>query len=138
MSKCDCYQFETKRRYLSNIDKITYTLATERLAPEYIDEEVSVCYGTKEKDVCDCGGDKSKCNFYERVRAEAADEKKNLSTTKDVLEEIEGLIGEYWGTEPIYYTDSKNKEEAGAAKLCCKILEAIRIARGGENDEKDS
>lgn len=57
MSKCDCYQFETKRRYLSNIDKITYTLATERLAPEYIDEEVGVCYGTKEKDVCNCGGD---------------------------------------------------------------------------------
>lgn len=138
MSKCDCYQFETKRRYLSNIDKITYTLATERLAPEYIDEEVSVCYGTKEKDVCNCGGDRRKCSFYERVRAEAAEEKKNLSTTKDVLEEIEGLIGEYWGTGPIYYVDSKNKEEAGAAKLCCKILEAIRTAQGGENYEKDS
>ena len=137
MNKCDCYQFETKRRYLSNIDKITYTLATERLAPEYIDEEVGVCYGTKEKDVCDCGGDKSKCNFYERVRVEAAEEKKNLSTTKNVLEEIEDLIGEHWGTDPIYYVDSKNKEEAGAAKLCCKILEAIRMSRGGI-DEKNS
>lgn len=137
MSKCDCYQFETKRRYLSNIDKITYTLATERLAPEYIDEEVGVCYGTKEKDVCNCGGDKSKCNFYERVRAEAAEEKK-FSERKDVLDEIENLIGEYWGTNPIYYTDSKNKEEANAAKLCCKILEAIQIAQRGGNDEKDS
>lgn len=136
MSKCDCYQFETKRRYLSNIDKITYTLATERLAPEYIDEEVGVCYGTKEKDVCNCGGDKRKCSFYEIVREKAAEEK-NLSTVKDVLEEIEGLIKEHWGTDPIYYTDSKNEEEADAAKLCCKILEAIRIARGG-NDEKDS
>ena len=135
MSKCDCYQFETKRRYLSNIDKITYTLATERLAPEYIDEEVGVCYGTKEKDVCNCGGDRRKCSFYERVRAEAAEEKKNLSTTKDVLEEIEGLIGEYWGTDPIYYVDSKNKEEDGAAKLCCKILEAIRVSRGGIDGE---
>ena len=137
MNRCDCYQFETKRRYLSNIDKITYTLATERLAPEYIDEEVGVCYGTKEKDVCNCDGDRSKCSFYERVRAEAAEKKKNLSTTKDVLEEIEGLIEDYWGTDPIYYVDSKNEEEAGAAKLCCKILEAIRMSRG-ENDEKDS
>ena len=136
MNRCDCYQFETKRRYLSNIDKITYTLASERLAPEYIDEEVSVCYGTKEKDVCNCGGDKRKCSFYETVR-EKAEEKKNLSTTKNVLEEIESLIGDYWGTDPIYYTDSKNKEEAGAAKLCCKILEAIRALRG-ENNEKDS
>ena len=135
MSKCDCYQFETKRRYLSNIDKITYTLATERLAPEYIDEEVGVCYGTKEKDVCNCGGDKSKCNFYERVRAEAAEEKENLSTTKNVLEEIEGLIGDYWGTDPIYYVGSQNTEEDGAAKLCCKILEVIRVSRGGIDGE---
>ena len=59
------------------------------------------------------------------------------SYVKNVLEEIEDLIGEYWGTEPIYYIDSKNEEEAGAAKLCCKILEAIRALRG-ENDEKDS
>ena len=138
MSKCDCYQFETKRRYLSNIDKITYTLATERLAPEYIDEEVGVCYGTKEKDVCNCGGDKRKCSFYEIVREKAAEEEKNLSTSKSVLEEIEDLIGEYWGTDPIYYIDSKNEEEAGAAKLCCKILEASRIAQRGENNEKDS
>lgn len=136
MSKCDCYQFETKRRYLSNIEKITYTLATKRLAPEYIDEEVGVCYGTKEKDVCNCGGDMRKCSFYESVREKAVEEK-NLSTSKNVLEEIEDLIGEYWGTEPIYYIDSKNEEEAGAAKLCCKILEAIRAFRG-ENNEKDS
>lgn len=44
---------------------------------------------------------------------------------------------EYWGTDPIYYTDSRNKEESGAAKLCCKILKAIRTVQGG-NDEKDS
>jgi hypothetical protein len=44
-------------------------------------------------------------------------------------------IGEYWGTDPIYYVDSKNKEEDGAAKLCCKILEAIRVSRGGIDGE---
>ena len=61
-----------------------------------------------------------------------------IPTIKNALEKIEGLIGEYWGTEPIYYIDSKNEEEAGAAKLCCKILEEIRIAQRGENNEKDS
>ena len=60
------------------------------------------------------------------------------SYVKDVFEEIEDLIGEYWGTDPIYYTNSKNEEKADAAKLCCKILEAIHIAQGGENGEKDS
>ena len=61
-----------------------------------------------------------------------------IPTIKNVLEKIEDLIGEYWGTDPIYYTNSKNEEEADAAKLCCKILEAIHIAQKGENDEKDS
>ena len=58
-----------------------------------------------------------------------------VPTIKNVLEKIEGLIGEYWGTDPAY---SENEEEAGAAKLCCKILEAIRIAQRGEKNEKDS
>ena len=58
-----------------------------------------------------------------------------IPTIKNVLEEIEDLIGEYWGTDPIYYTNSKNKEEADAAKLCCKILEIIWLAQRGENNE---
>lgn len=127
MNKCDCYRVESE----------IHCFVDENDVPIYESINVPRCLGTKEKDVCDCGGDKSKCNFYERVRAEAAEEK-NLSKTKNVLEEIEDLIGEHWGTDPIYYVDSKNEEEAGAAKLCCKILEAIRIAQGGENNEKDS
>ena len=58
-----------------------------------------------------------------------------IPTIKNVLEKIEGLIGEYWGTDPAYYTGSENEEEAGAAKLCCKILEAIRMSRGGIDEE---
>lgn len=126
MNKCDCYRVEPE----------IHCFVDEKGVPIYESINVPRCRGTKESDVCDCGGNKLKCNFYERVRAEAAEEKK-FSERKGVLEEIENLIGEYWGTNPIYYTDSKDKEEAGAAKLCCKILEAIRIAQGG-NDEKDS
>ena len=127
MSKCDSYHLEPEQHYF--VDEYGATI--------YENINVPRCWGTKEKDVCNCGGDRRKCSFYETVR-EKADEEKNLSTTKNILEEIEDLIGEYWGTEPIYYIDSKNEEEAGAAKLCCKILEAIHIAQGGENGEKDS
>ena len=28
----------------------------------------NVCYGTKEKEICSCGGDRHKCDFYEEVR----------------------------------------------------------------------
>lgn len=127
MSKCDCYHVEPE----------VHRFVDENGDSVYGNINVPRCWGTKESDVCDCGGDKSKCNFYERVRAEAAEEKK-FSERKDVLDEIENLIGEYWGTNPIYYTDSKNKEEANAAKLCCKILETIRIAQRGETNEENS
>lgn len=30
-----------------------------------------VCYGTKERESCRCGGDESKCDFYEHVREKA-------------------------------------------------------------------
>ena len=61
-----------------------------------------------------------------------------IPTIENVLEKIESLIGEYWGTDPAYYTGSGNEEEAGAAKLCCKILEIIWLAQRGEKNEKDS
>lgn len=124
MIRCDCYCVEPE----------IHCFVDKNGVPIYESINVPRCCGTKEKDVCDCCGDKSKCNFYERVRAEAAEEKK-FSERKGVLEEIENLIEEYWGTNPIYYTDSKDKEEAGAAKLCCKILEAICIAQGEGNEE---
>ena len=59
-------------------------------------------------------------------------------TEREALTEIKKLIDLYWGVDPIYYTNSENKEEAEAARLCCKILEAIWLSQKGENDEKDS
>ena len=134
MSKCDCYRVQAERRYFSDYDK-GYAAAQGRYLSDYEDTYKGVCLGTKESDVCDCGGDKSKCNFYERVRAEAAEEKK-FYERKDVLKEIENLIGEFWGADPIYYTE--DGIEADYAKLCCKILEVIRAVKEGETDEKDS
>lgn len=95
--------------------------------------------GSREVDYCSCDGDISKCDFYENMRKEARAEGRSSNTvTQQALKEIEDLIGFYWGTDPAYYTGSENKEEADAAKLCCKILETIWLAQEGENDEKDS
>ena len=35
-----------------------------RKCSSYIDGKTPRCMGTKEIDVCSCGGDKSKCDFY--------------------------------------------------------------------------
>lgn len=36
----------------------------------HVEHGESVCYGTKEKDACSCGGNVSKCNFYAYKRVE--------------------------------------------------------------------
>ena len=62
MCKCDCYHTQKKLRY-------TYNQFTGNPIPHNI--EIGVCWGTREADECDCGGDRSKCNFYPKVREEA-------------------------------------------------------------------
>ena len=138
MSKCECYRTRTERRYFSDYEK-GYAAAQGRLLPDYEDICKGVCFGTKEVDHCSCDGDRSKCDFYENVRQEErAEARGSDATTQRALKEIEDLIGCYWGTDPAYYTGSENEEEASAAKLCCKILEAIHIAQRGEKNEEDS
>ena len=138
MNKCECYRIRTERRYFSDYEK-GCAAAQGKLLPDYEDICKGVCFGSREVDYCSCDGDISKCDFYENVRKETRAEGRCSDTaTQQVLKEIEDLIGFYWGTDPAYYTGSENKEEADAAKLCCKILEIIWLAQRGENDEKDS
>lgn len=56
----------------------------------------TVCYGTKEIDVCSCDGDKSKCDFYPEVR-----EKANVMTNGD---RIRGMTDEELAAEIVFYT----------------------------------
>ena len=64
-SKCDCYKTVKTTRF-------TYHPVTGQ-AIGY-DVEHGVCYGTKERDVCDCNGDRINCSFYPEVREEAKKE----------------------------------------------------------------
>lgn len=34
--------------------------------------KIGVCWGTKECEACSCGGDESKCDFYDHVRERAS------------------------------------------------------------------
>ena len=69
MNKCRCYHTQNKLRY-------TYNPITGRTIPH--DVEVGVCWGTKETDECNCGGDEAKCDFYPNVREKV--KKENLDT----------------------------------------------------------
>ena len=62
MKKCDCYHLQTERMY-------TFHPLTRQ--PTGYDIDVGVCWGTKERDRCGCGGDPTKCDFYPEIRLKA-------------------------------------------------------------------
>lgn len=74
---CDCYEVTKERRHLTEYEK-GYYYGKQGKEPTYITEEVSRCLGTKEKDVCSCGGYRSQCNFYrEKFMKEFENDKDN-------------------------------------------------------------
>lgn len=73
---CDCYHIESKRRY-------TYHPITGD--PIRHDINIGVCWGTKEIDECNCGGDMTKCDFYPEVREKARKELKRDKNTEKVI-----------------------------------------------------
>jgi hypothetical protein len=57
MKKCDCYHIQSTIKYKD--DCIPF------MAHD------GVCWGTREQDICSCGGDRTKCDFYPDVREKA-------------------------------------------------------------------
>lgn len=79
MMLCDCY-----------IDEMTYGGTRGK------------CMGTREYDPCDCQGDKSKCDFFERVRKSVEmdnGERFNIITSKGIKlnDKMKSIIKRYHG-----------------------------------------
>lgn len=62
--ECDCYRTQKMRRYLTEYEKGFYTSLYGKTPVDYIVEDQPYCMGTKEREICTCGGDKRKCDFY--------------------------------------------------------------------------
>lgn len=91
MKKCDCYHIKTEKRYIHN-----------PFAGNYIgyDVKVGICWGTKEEDRCDCGGDRTKCDFYPEVREKAMKESKKILTNSDRIRAMtdDELVDFFYGS----------------------------------------
>lgn len=61
--KCDCYEETQELRYLTDFQRGECFARTGKLV-DYVTETVGRCRGTKECDICSCGGNTAKCDFY--------------------------------------------------------------------------
>lgn len=125
MNKCDCYHIQPTIKYKYNPitgDPILFTA------------QEGVCWGTKEMEICSCGGDRTKCDFYPNVRERALEEMEpefmepefgEWISVKDRLPEkdgeylciIEGSICIFDFTKDLYtidkYAFNKSKSNSG-------------------------
>lgn len=70
MEKCDCYHEE-------------YEIIGWLGPYEQIRKLRKRCNGTRERDECSCGGDRTKCDFYPDVREKARKELDKIATNAD-------------------------------------------------------
>ena len=77
--KCKCYYEVEEIRY------INYSF----LKPRNIVKKVGHCSGTKECEVCACGGDRRICDFYDYVRVNANSPEETPVESKEALEKKE-------------------------------------------------
>lgn len=62
-AKCPHYRTRTVKHYLSEYEKGYYAALHDGFYIEYTDKEESYCLGTKNREVCHCGGNKKKCEY---------------------------------------------------------------------------
>ena len=70
--------------------------------------KIGVCWGTKEREACSCGGDESKCDFYEDKRKKATPKPiTNADRVRQMTDE--GIEDWYWWMHKkmMHYTDSR-------------------------------
>lgn len=69
MKKCECYHEVERGIYNPYLDRTLVVKEGE-------------CWGTKERDICSCKGDKCKCGFYPHIKQKALEEKERRQNAK--------------------------------------------------------
>ena len=68
-SVCDCYCTRKERHYYTEFEKgMYYGKFGKYFKNDYEEQDVPYCSGTMERDVCHCGGNVKKCDFYPEKR----------------------------------------------------------------------
>ena len=66
---CTSYRVRKVKSYLNEYEQGIY-FGRYGVRKKYIEKDEPYCMGTRELESCNCGGDKSKCNFYRDIDKE--------------------------------------------------------------------
>lgn len=79
MKKCECYHEVIRETYIPSLDRIFVAKEGE-------------CWGTKERDVCSCKGDKCQCDIYPDIRQKSLEEKQSKRGKVDIIRTLQHYL----------------------------------------------
>lgn len=80
MKKCECYHARERAVYNSYTESRTYI------------ETEGECWGTPERDICYCKGDKCKCDYYPYIKQKALKEKQSKKGKIDIVRTLQHYL----------------------------------------------
>lgn len=80
MKKCECYH--TRKRYIYDpyITSIKHTIVEGE------------CWGTKERDICNCKGDRCRCDISPHVKEKALQEERHKKGKVDIVRTLKHYL----------------------------------------------
>ena len=80
MKKCECYHTR---------ERVVYNPYTE--SQRYIEIE-GECWGTPERDICYCKGDRCQCDCYPHIKQKALEEKQSKKGKIDIVQTLQHYL----------------------------------------------
>lgn len=79
MKKCECYHEVERGIYNPYLDRTIVVKEGE-------------CWGTKERDICFCKGDKCQCDIYPEIKQKALKEKQSKRGKVDIVRTLQHYL----------------------------------------------
>lgn len=79
MKKCECYHEVERGIYNPYLDRTIVVKEGE-------------CWGTKERDICHCKGDKCQCDIYPEIKQKALKEKQSKRGKVDIVRTLQHYL----------------------------------------------
>lgn len=79
MKKCECYHEVIKEIYNPYLSQMPFCKRGE-------------CWGTPERDICYCKGDKCQCDFYPPIKKRALEEKHSKRGKVDIVRTLQHYL----------------------------------------------
>lgn len=94
------------------------------------EKQEAICFGTKERDTCGCGGDKNKCTYYDEIREKAKLKQQN-SFQEDENIHVEHILNSFG----IHTRNDDTGEYLAVNEVMISVAKTLRSIKENNDDK---